>query len=175
MWTRRVHRWARNEKGRGRRRRISMMTCRKLSMKSFISGISGEERPLSLSLNVSPSSNLFTLLCLSFPRRPSIRVTYCRCVVEVLLRFVAIARQRGHPDGVVECRGGGGRNGAWPSALSGTCRHGKIGSGFPADKRSSRGCLDPFFFPWKKLLLFSFVRGVKERRVGRKGWFSGGL
>lgn len=174
MWTRRVHRWARNEKGRGRRRRISTMTCRKLIMKSFISGISGEERPLSLSLNVSPSSNLFTLLCLSFPRRPSIRVTYCWCVVEVLLRFVAIARQRGHPDGVVECRGGGGRNGAWPSALSGTCRHGKIGSGFPADKRSSRGCLDPFFFPWKKLLLFSFVRGVKERRVG-KGWFSGGL
>lgn len=59
---------------------------------------------------------------------------------------MAIARQRGHPDGVVECRDGGGRNGAWPSALSGTCRHGKIGSGFPADKRSSRGCLDPSFF-----------------------------
>lgn len=52
-------------------------------------------------------------------------------------------------------------------ALSGTRRHGKIGSGFPADKR--RGCLDPSFLLGKKTAPLLFRSRREREMMQRKG------
>lgn len=128
------------------------MTRRKLSMKSFISGISF----LSFSSLLRGFKRFLLLFTLFHPFLPLLVVQASAYNLLQMRRRGFVTWWQSHDKENIRIWGWNGMSGC--VALSGTRRHGKIGSGFPADKR--RGCL----FPWRRRLLFSFLRGVKEQR-----------